>query len=80
LTGGGKNLLQKKRIRPGDPEGKPGLKLITQRPTYLEYPTLLGAGVGLDLLAQAPRLRAEAAIATTAKILTNFTVIFPLLS
>jgi hypothetical protein len=42
----------------------------------LDIPMLLGAGAGAGLLAQAPRLRAAAAIAATAAILTNFTMIF----
>jgi hypothetical protein len=44
---------------------------------YLDIPTLLGAGAGFALLAQAPRLRAAVAMATAAAILTNFTMIFP---
>ena len=44
---------------------------------YLCRPTLLGAGAGFALLAQAPRLRAAVAIATAARILTNFTISFP---
>ena len=40
-------------------------------------PTLLGAGAGFGLLAQAPRLRAAVATATAARIFTNFTMIFP---
>jgi hypothetical protein len=47
---------------------------------YLDIPTLLGAGAGFGLLAQAPRLRAAVATATTATIFTKFTMIFPLLS
>ncbi|MFZ4597026.1 MAG: hypothetical protein ACOYNN_00120 [Terrimicrobiaceae bacterium] len=52
----------------------PGLNL--SRESYLDIPMLLGAGAGAGLLAQAPRLRAAAAIAATAAILTNFTMIF----
>jgi len=39
--------------------------------------TLLGAGAGFGLLAHAPRPRAAAAKATTAAILTNFTMVVP---
>jgi len=43
----------------------------------LDVPKLAGGGAGCDLLAQAPRLRAAAAKATVATILTNFTMISP---
>jgi len=60
---------------------KAGQEFLPARPKllcpYLDIPTLLGAGAGFGLLAQAPRPRAAAAKATTAAILTNFTIGFP---
>jgi hypothetical protein len=52
-----------------------GLKKLLR--AYLDVPKLAGGGAGCDLLAQAPRLRATAAKATVATILTNFTMISP---
>ena len=48
------------------------LPQIDSRGNYLLRPTLAGGVVGFGLLAHAPRLRAAVAMATAAKILTNF--------
>ena len=70
------------RLTEPAPAKKKGRAGISPRPaqivgSYLCRPTLLGAGAGFGLLAQAPRLRAAVATATAARIFTNFTMIFP---
>ena len=83
--------VRKNFVRPGlgDPVWRPagrtkkGRTEMAPRPAqivsspYLDNPTLLGAGAGAGLLAQAPRLRAAVAIATIATTLTKFTMNFP---